>query len=122
MASRGFLTLGTDLGRPLGSPPQVCWVSADSSTSGLARAHVCVCLKRLRLVTWLNSLQVQREIELHSQLHHRNVVGFHRHFADQENIYLVLEYCSRKVREGGGPFFPLPMGIFNGEAKQKLPE
>ncbi|XP_013916706.1 PREDICTED: lamin-B2 [Thamnophis sirtalis] len=41
--------------------------------------------------------KVQREIELHSRLHHRNIVGFRRHFADQENIYLVLEYCSRKV-------------------------
>ncbi|XP_072457530.1 inactive serine/threonine-protein kinase PLK5 [Notamacropus eugenii] len=40
--------------------------------------------------------QVEREIELHSQLRHRNVVGFHGHFADQDNVYLVLEYCSRK--------------------------
>uniref|UniRef100_A0A4X2L9D1 Polo kinase n=1 Tax=Vombatus ursinus TaxID=29139 RepID=A0A4X2L9D1_VOMUR len=41
-------------------------------------------------------LSVEREIELHSQLRHRNVVGFHGHFADQDNVYLVLEYCSRK--------------------------
>ncbi|XP_043831485.1 inactive serine/threonine-protein kinase PLK5 isoform X2 [Dromiciops gliroides] len=40
--------------------------------------------------------QVEREIELHSQLRHRNVVGFHGHFADQDNVYLVLEHCSRK--------------------------
>ncbi|XP_074060694.1 inactive serine/threonine-protein kinase PLK5 [Macrotis lagotis] len=40
--------------------------------------------------------QVEREIELHCQLRHRNVVGFHGHFADQDNVYLVLEYCSRK--------------------------
>ncbi|XP_044527838.1 inactive serine/threonine-protein kinase PLK5 [Gracilinanus agilis] len=40
--------------------------------------------------------QVEREIELHSQLRHRNVVGFHGHFADRDNVYLVLEYCSRK--------------------------
>lgn len=76
----------------------------------VSHVHMCVCLKCLSLVTWLNSLQVQQEIELHSQLHHRNVVGFHQHFTDQENIYLVLEYCSRKVREGGGPFFALAHG------------
>ncbi|XP_053156495.1 serine/threonine-protein kinase PLK2-like isoform X4 [Hemicordylus capensis] len=43
-----------------------------------------------------NRGKVEREIELHSKLKHRNVVGFHRHFADRENIYMVLEYCSRK--------------------------
>lgn len=48
----------------------------------------------------LPPLQVEREIQLHSQLKHRNVVGFHGHFADRDNIYLVLEYCSRKVRGG----------------------
>lgn len=41
--------------------------------------------------------QVEREIELHSHLNHRHVVGFHRHFADRGNIYMLLEYCSRKV-------------------------
>uniref|UniRef100_F7E2A6 Serine/threonine-protein kinase PLK n=1 Tax=Ornithorhynchus anatinus TaxID=9258 RepID=F7E2A6_ORNAN len=40
--------------------------------------------------------KVEREIELHSCLRHRNVVGFHRHFADHDHIYMVLEYCSRK--------------------------
>ncbi|XP_027708925.1 inactive serine/threonine-protein kinase PLK5 [Vombatus ursinus] len=51
--------------------------------------------------------QVEREIELHSQLRHRNVVGFHGHFADQDNVYLVLEYCSRKAesQKNLGNFF-----------------
>uniref|UniRef100_A0A674ICX4 Protein kinase domain-containing protein n=1 Tax=Terrapene triunguis TaxID=2587831 RepID=A0A674ICX4_9SAUR len=40
--------------------------------------------------------QVEREIELHSHLSHRHVVGFHRHFADRDNIYMILEYCSHK--------------------------
>ncbi|XP_074795267.1 inactive serine/threonine-protein kinase PLK5 isoform X3 [Natator depressus] len=40
--------------------------------------------------------KVEREIELHSHLNHRHVVGFHRHFADRGNIYMILEYCSRK--------------------------
>ncbi|XP_038239949.1 inactive serine/threonine-protein kinase PLK5 isoform X2 [Dermochelys coriacea] len=40
--------------------------------------------------------KVEREIELHSHLNHRHIVGFHRHFADRDNIYMILEYCSRK--------------------------
>ncbi|XP_042717860.1 inactive serine/threonine-protein kinase PLK5 isoform X4 [Chrysemys picta bellii] len=40
--------------------------------------------------------KVEREIELHSHLSHRHVVGFHRHFADRDNIYMILEYCSHK--------------------------
>uniref|UniRef100_A0A8C0ILP3 polo kinase n=1 Tax=Chelonoidis abingdonii TaxID=106734 RepID=A0A8C0ILP3_CHEAB len=40
--------------------------------------------------------QVEREIELHSHLSHQHVVGFHRHFADRDNIYMILEYCSHK--------------------------
>uniref|UniRef100_A0ABM5EME3 Serine/threonine-protein kinase PLK n=1 Tax=Pogona vitticeps TaxID=103695 RepID=A0ABM5EME3_9SAUR len=40
--------------------------------------------------------QVEHEAEMHCQLKHRHIVGFHRHFADKENTYLVLEYCSQK--------------------------
>ncbi|XP_054572899.1 LOW QUALITY PROTEIN: inactive serine/threonine-protein kinase PLK5 [Eptesicus fuscus] len=41
--------------------------------------------------------KVEREIALHSRLRHRNIVAFHGHFADRDHVYLVLEYCSRKV-------------------------
>ncbi|XP_041619277.1 inactive serine/threonine-protein kinase PLK5 isoform X6 [Vulpes lagopus] len=41
-------------------------------------------------------LQVDREIALHSRLKHRNIVALHGHFADRENVYMVLEYCSRQ--------------------------
>ncbi|XP_070591659.1 inactive serine/threonine-protein kinase PLK5-like [Erythrolamprus reginae] len=60
------------------------------------RVYAVKVISQQRVARLGNQGKVQREIELHSQLHHRNVVGFHRHFADQENIYLVLEYCSRK--------------------------
>uniref|UniRef100_A0A8C6VCI1 polo kinase n=1 Tax=Naja naja TaxID=35670 RepID=A0A8C6VCI1_NAJNA len=65
----------------------------DMSTN---RVYAVKVLSLQRVARLGNGGKVQCEIELHSQLQHRNVVGFHRHFADQENIYLVLEYCSRK--------------------------
>lgn len=37
------------------------------------------------------------EIELHRTLSHKHVVKFSHHFEDQENIYIFLELCSRKV-------------------------
>ncbi|XP_034281739.1 inactive serine/threonine-protein kinase PLK5-like isoform X2 [Pantherophis guttatus] len=70
-----------------------CYTFTDTSTN---RIYAVKVFSQQRVARLGNRGKVQREIELHSQLHHRNVVGFHRHFADQENIYLVLEYCSRK--------------------------
>ncbi|KAG9486294.1 hypothetical protein GDO78_006609 [Eleutherodactylus coqui] len=40
--------------------------------------------------------QVEKEIELHSQLKHRNIVRFYHHFHDQKYMYLVMEYCRHK--------------------------
>lgn len=47
------------------------------------------------------SLQITNEIELHKTLSHKHVVKFSHHFEDQENIYIFLELCSRKVRALG---------------------
>lgn len=52
--------------------------------------------------------QVEREIALHSRLSHPHVVGFHRHFADRDHIYMVLEYCSRRVSRRPAPACPSP--------------
>ncbi|KAL7993074.1 hypothetical protein Chor_017330 [Crotalus horridus] len=70
-----------------------CYKFTDTSTN---RVYAVKVLSQQRVARLGNQGKVQREIELHSQLQHRNVVRFHRHFADQENIYMVLEYCSRK--------------------------
>ncbi|XP_067106446.1 serine/threonine-protein kinase PLK2-like [Osmerus mordax] len=40
--------------------------------------------------------KIDREIELHSVLHHRHIVHFYHHFEDKDNIYILLEYCSRR--------------------------
>ena len=41
--------------------------------------------------------KIVREVELHKDLKHRNVVAFHSFFEDDSNVYIVLENCSRKV-------------------------
>ncbi|XP_066492671.1 inactive serine/threonine-protein kinase PLK5-like isoform X2 [Tiliqua scincoides] len=70
-----------------------CYKFTDMSTNKVYAVKV---ISQSRASKLDNRGKVEREIELHSQLKHRNVVGFHRHFADQDNIYMVLEYCSRK--------------------------
>ncbi|ESN90198.1 hypothetical protein HELRODRAFT_120145, partial [Helobdella robusta] len=40
--------------------------------------------------------KILREVELHSCLNHKNVVGFHSFFEDSTSVYMVLEMCSRK--------------------------
>ncbi|XP_053156493.1 serine/threonine-protein kinase PLK2-like isoform X2 [Hemicordylus capensis] len=70
-----------------------CYKFTDMSTNKVYAVKV---VSQSRVSRLDNRGKVEREIELHSKLKHRNVVGFHRHFADRENIYMVLEYCSRK--------------------------
>ncbi|XP_069502759.1 inactive serine/threonine-protein kinase PLK5 [Ambystoma mexicanum] len=41
--------------------------------------------------------KVEKEIEVHSRLMHKNIVDFHGHFQDEENVYMILEYCSHKT-------------------------
>uniref|UniRef100_A0A8B9Q3D0 Protein kinase domain-containing protein n=1 Tax=Apteryx owenii TaxID=8824 RepID=A0A8B9Q3D0_APTOW len=44
----------------------------------------------------LAELGNRQQMELHGCLRHRHVVGFHGHFADRSNVYVVLEYCGRR--------------------------
>ena len=39
------------------------------------------------------------EIKLHRSLDHTHIVKFHSYFEDDQNIYFILEYCSRKVSD-----------------------
>lgn len=43
--------------------------------------------------------QIDREIELHRNLAHPHVVRFMSFFEDDASVYIVLEYCSKKVGE-----------------------
>lgn len=52
-------------------------------------------------MVWLNFLffvlQIAREVDLQRDLSNDHVVGFHSYFEDEDNVYIVLENCSRKV-------------------------
>ncbi|XP_071799715.1 serine/threonine-protein kinase PLK1-like [Asterias amurensis] len=51
---------------------------------------------KARIAKPIQMEKMQREIHVHSLLKHPNVVSFHRHFDDEDNIYIILELCSRK--------------------------
>lgn len=40
--------------------------------------------------------KILREVDLQRDLKHRNVVEFHSYFEDDNNVYIILENCSRK--------------------------
>jgi serine/threonine protein kinase len=41
--------------------------------------------------------KMTQEISIHQSLNHKNVVGFHGSFEDNQNVYIVLELCRRRV-------------------------
>lgn len=51
----------------------------------------------LSLMFYILLIQINREIDLHRALSHKHIVHFYHHFEDKDNIYILLEYCSRRV-------------------------
>lgn len=41
---------------------------------------------------------MQQEVTIHQSLSHRHIVQFFSYFEDQNNVYIVLELCRRRVR------------------------
>jgi len=39
-----------------------------------------------------------QEINIHSGVSHKHIVGFHGFFEDSNNVYILLELCRRRVR------------------------
>ncbi|XP_077980864.1 serine/threonine-protein kinase PLK1-like isoform X2 [Glandiceps talaboti] len=40
--------------------------------------------------------KLEREIDVHSQLSHRNIVQFFDYFDDDDHVYIILELCNKK--------------------------
>uniref|UniRef100_A0A3B3ZZ83 Serine/threonine-protein kinase PLK n=1 Tax=Periophthalmus magnuspinnatus TaxID=409849 RepID=A0A3B3ZZ83_9GOBI len=70
-----------------------CYELTDLSTSKVYAAKI---IPHSRVSKPHQREKIDREIELHKALNHRHIVHFYHHFEDKENIYILLEYCSRK--------------------------
>uniref|UniRef100_A0A8C4NVD2 Serine/threonine-protein kinase PLK n=1 Tax=Dicentrarchus labrax TaxID=13489 RepID=A0A8C4NVD2_DICLA len=70
-----------------------CYEMTDLSTSKVYAAKI---IPHARVSKPHQREKIDREIELHKVLHHKHIVHFYHHFEDKENIYILLEYCSRK--------------------------
>lgn len=58
-----------------------------------ARVFILVSANNARL----RRSQIAREIMIHKELNHVNVVQMHHYFEDNLNVYMLLEACPRKV-------------------------
>uniref|UniRef100_A0A8C6P9J9 Serine/threonine-protein kinase PLK2 n=1 Tax=Nothobranchius furzeri TaxID=105023 RepID=A0A8C6P9J9_NOTFU len=70
-----------------------CYEMTDLSTGKVYAAKI---IPHARVSKPHQREKIDREIELHRLLHHKHIVHFYHHFEDNENIYILLEYCSRK--------------------------
>ena len=43
------------------------------------------------------SIQMQQEVTIHQSLNHKHIVQFFSYFEDENNVYIVLELCGRRV-------------------------
>ncbi|XP_055775987.1 serine/threonine-protein kinase PLK2-like [Salvelinus fontinalis] len=70
-----------------------CYEMTDLSTSKVYAAKI---IPHTRVSKPHQREKIDREIELHRVLHHKHIVHFYHHFEDKDNIYILLEYCSRR--------------------------
>ncbi|KAA0704259.1 Serine/threonine-protein kinase PLK2 [Triplophysa tibetana] len=70
-----------------------CYEFTDLSTGKVYAAKI---IPHTRVSKPHQREKIDREIELHRSLHHKHIVHFYHHFEDKDNIYILLEYCSRR--------------------------
>uniref|UniRef100_A0A671NKG3 Serine/threonine-protein kinase PLK n=1 Tax=Sinocyclocheilus anshuiensis TaxID=1608454 RepID=A0A671NKG3_9TELE len=70
-----------------------CYELTDLSTGKMYAAKI---IPHMRVSKPHQREKIDREIELHRSLHHKHIVHFYHHFEDKDNIYILLEYCSRR--------------------------
>uniref|UniRef100_A0A5F8GZD4 Serine/threonine-protein kinase PLK2 n=1 Tax=Monodelphis domestica TaxID=13616 RepID=A0A5F8GZD4_MONDO len=97
-ASRaGFVCVDGDRGKsfflPGGGGFAKCYEMTDLTNNKVYAAKI---IPHSRVAKPHQREKIDKEIELHRILHHRHVVQFYHYFEDKENIYILLEYCSRR--------------------------
>ncbi|KAJ8395615.1 hypothetical protein AAFF_G00030960 [Aldrovandia affinis] len=70
-----------------------CYEFTDLATNKMYAAKI---IPHTRVSKPHQREKIDREIELHRVLHHKHIVHFFHHFEDKDNIYILLEYCSRR--------------------------
>jgi Protein kinase domain len=67
------------------------WHCTDTYTG----AAVAVKVYHKQNLCPLNHHQIHREAHIHGSISHPNILPFLGNFSDAENIYMVLQYCSK---------------------------
>uniref|UniRef100_A0A672KPF2 Serine/threonine-protein kinase PLK n=1 Tax=Sinocyclocheilus grahami TaxID=75366 RepID=A0A672KPF2_SINGR len=70
-----------------------CYEMTDLSSSKVYAAKI---IPHSRVSKPHQREKINREIDLHRALSHKHIVHFYHHFEDKDNIYILLEYCSRR--------------------------
>ncbi|XP_013406101.1 serine/threonine-protein kinase PLK1 isoform X2 [Lingula anatina] len=70
-----------------------CYELTDLKTNKVYAGKI---ISKSRLTKPHQKEKIAREIELHRHLKHKHVVCFYNFFEDEENVYIILELCSRK--------------------------
>ncbi|CAD5111847.1 DgyrCDS1111 [Dimorphilus gyrociliatus] len=70
-----------------------CYELTDLKTGKLYAGKV---IAKTRIAKQNQRDKFKREVELHSSLKHEHVVRFYSCFEDDDNVYIVLEKCSKK--------------------------
>ncbi|RMC04521.1 hypothetical protein DUI87_18967 [Hirundo rustica rustica] len=70
-----------------------CYEMTDLTTNKVYAAKI---IPHSRVAKPHQREKIDKEIELHRMLNHRHIVQFYHYFEDRENIYILLEYCSRR--------------------------
>uniref|UniRef100_A0A673MQ32 Serine/threonine-protein kinase PLK n=1 Tax=Sinocyclocheilus rhinocerous TaxID=307959 RepID=A0A673MQ32_9TELE len=70
-----------------------CYEMTDLSSSKVYAAKI---IPHSRVSKPYQREKINREIDLQRALSHKHIVHFYHHFEDKDNIYILLEYCSRR--------------------------
>lgn len=92
--SKSFHTLDDfEIGRPLGCGEfgQV-WLVRHKTTNLILALKI---IDKSRVKHESSAKQIRREIEVHSNLKHSNILRMYGYFYDKQRIYIVLEYATR---------------------------
>lgn len=70
-----------------------CYELLDLNTNKVYAGKI---ISKQRLTKPHQRQKIAREVDLQRDLSNDHVVGFHSYFEDEDNVYIVLENCSRK--------------------------